>query len=138
MLDARRPSELLGVVVGAVLGVFLVYRLWSFQLMCKKLKRERETCWSTSDDEMNHNKTLTADMFPWLAQKRCLVTGGSGFLGKHVVQSLIELGCKVYVFDLAPPPASLSSEVEYIQGNLCHEPDVERTGRRRTAAPEFA
>lgn len=32
----------------------------------------------------------------------CLVTGGNGYVGKHLVRRLLELGCGVRVLDLAP------------------------------------
>lgn len=32
----------------------------------------------------------------------CLVTGGNGFVGKHLVRRLLELGCAVRTLDLAP------------------------------------
>ena len=36
---------------------------------------------------------------------RVLVTGGSGFVGSHLVDHLVDAGDEVTVFDAAPPPA---------------------------------
>jgi UDP-glucose 4-epimerase len=55
-----------------------------------------------------------------LAGRRILVTGGSGFIGRHVVSDLREAGARVRVVDLQPHP---DPEVEIVQGDIA-EPDV--------------
>ena len=52
---------------------------------------------------------------------RVLVTGGSGFIGQHLVSALIARNRQVRVLDLLPP-AHLS-EVQYIQGSVL-DPDL--------------
>lgn len=50
-----------------------------------------------------------------------LVTGGSGFLGSHIVDKLIERHYEVRVFEKAKP---LQSNVEWVKGDLTNQQDV--------------
>jgi len=62
---------------------------------------------------------------------KCLVTGGAGFIGSHIVDALVKRGENVRVFDnlstghLENIPKT-SPRVEFVQGDLREKKDIER------------
>jgi len=52
-----------------------------------------------------------------------LVAGGSGFIGSHIVDKLVEKGFDVRVFDMVKP---LREDVEWFKGDLLNDEDVLR------------
>lgn len=83
--------------------------------------------------------------------RRVLVTGGAGVIGRELVQRLISAGAYVTCMDIKPRPPSFPESVEYIQGDLSttppekiasHDPEIlfhlAATFERTTETPEFA
>jgi UDP-glucose 4-epimerase len=56
---------------------------------------------------------------------KVLVTGGSGFIGSHVVDRLQIRGLEPRIFDLVPSPHHRAGDVDTVLGDLC-DPDAVR------------
>ncbi|KAJ6663270.1 hypothetical protein lerEdw1_010406 [Lerista edwardsae] len=56
------------------------------------------------------------------ANKKCTVIGGSGFLGQHMVEHLLEKGYVVTVFDIRK--GFENSQVRFVLGDLCKKEDL--------------
>jgi len=50
--------------------------------------------------------------------KRVIVTGGAGVIGRELIKKLLERGATIRCFDIAPQPKDFWGEVEYCQRDL--------------------
>jgi len=55
--------------------------------------------------------------------KRCLVTGGAGYVGRHLVATLQAKGCPVHVLDTVPSAGSVGG-VRWFRGDVRSQTDV--------------
>jgi nucleoside-diphosphate-sugar epimerase len=74
--------------------------------------------------------------------KRCLVTGGSGFVGRRLVEMLAERGCELVLsFDINALPVDpsgtspSSSVIQYIQGDLTNYSSLQQMCSAHSSPP---
>lgn len=66
-----------------------------------------------------------------VTEKRCLVLGGNGFIGSHLVERLVENGYKIRIFDRPLPKKGCEprvvkeNDIEYYSGDFTNESDLE-------------
>lgn len=69
-----------------------------------------------------------------MSENIVLVTGGAGFIGSHLVDALVEKGCRVRILDSLVPevhadgglPAYLNKDAEFVHGDVCDPEAVAR------------
>ncbi|MGQ0744257.1 MAG: tRNA (guanosine(37)-N1)-methyltransferase TrmD [Acidimicrobiales bacterium] len=64
---------------------------------------------------------------------RVLVTGGAGFIGRHIVEALVASGRAVTVLDRAPAPVGMAASTRYVQGDLADGAAVDEAMAGATA-----
>jgi UDP-glucose 4-epimerase len=69
---------------------------------------------------------------------RVLVTGGSGFIGSHVVDQLLAMGHEAVIFDLVASPHHSHAEVETVVGDILDETTLRAALRRCDAVIHLA
>lgn len=59
--------------------------------------------------------------------KKVIVTGGTGVIGRHLIKKLEDLGCQVRCFDIVPKPKDFSENIEYSPRDLTYLNPLEFT-----------
>ncbi len=65
-------------------------------------------------------------MDPARSPRRCLVLGGAGFLGGHIVEALLHEGYAVRVFDRLPRRTTVPAAVEWVEGDFGNRGDLSK------------
>ena len=66
---------------------------------------------------------------------RSLITGGSGFIGSHVVDKLADAGYRPRIYDLQPSPHHEPGSVDTVVGDLFDHEALAAAMEPRPAAP---
>jgi UDP-glucose 4-epimerase len=61
-----------------------------------------------------------------MKKQRVLVTGGSGFVGSHIVKKFSENGNEVTVFDIIEPRYELNKNISFIKGDIFNIESVKK------------
>lgn len=71
--------------------------------------------------------SIPKNLYVFLLQgKSCIVVGGCGFLGQHLVEHLLERGYSVNVFDIKK--TFDNEKVHFFTGDLCKKEVTETVG----------
>ncbi|OQR86262.1 sterol-4-alpha-carboxylate 3-dehydrogenase, decarboxylating isoform X1 [Achlya hypogyna] len=79
-------------LAGLLLVAFIAVKITAAKVLQARIEKFQAST-STPASEKSYD-------YKWLTGKRCIVTGGNGFLGRHVAEGLVRLGCTVKVVDL--------------------------------------
>ncbi|MDP2813941.1 MAG: NAD(P)-dependent oxidoreductase [Erysipelotrichaceae bacterium] len=65
-----------------------------------------------------------------MKKQNILITGGSGFVGSHMVKKFAQEGNQVIVFDIMEPRYPLEKNVEYLKGDIFNPESVQNAVNR--------
>ncbi|KAG8506259.1 Short-chain dehydrogenase/reductase family 42E member 1, partial [Galemys pyrenaicus] len=63
---------------------------------------------------------------PKSPKETVLITGGAGYFGFRLGCALSQKGVHVILFDISSPAQAIPKGMEFIHGDICHLPDVEK------------